>query len=219
MTHAALRRDLADTARAMRRRGLSQGTSGNLSVRVAEGLLITPSAVPYDAMGPDSMVLLDVQGQVLDPAGQAVAPAGHKPSSEWRLHSAILAARPEVSAVVHTHSMFCTTLACLRMEIPAFHYMVAVAGGDSIRCGPYATFGTAALADQALAALDGRRACLLANHGMVALGPTPGDALALAVEVETLAEQYWRSLQVGQPALLSADEMADALAAFRDYRG
>jgi L-fuculose-phosphate aldolase len=219
MTHAALRRDLADTARAMRRRGLSQGTSGNLSVRVAEGLLITPSAVPYDAMGPDSMVLLDVQGQVLDPAGQAVAPAGHKPSSEWRLHSAILAARPEVSAVVHTHSMFCTTLACLRMEIPAFHYMVAVAGGDSIRCGPYATFGTAALADQALAALDGRRACLLANHGMLALGPTPGDALALAVEVETLAEQYWRSLQVGQPALLSADEMADALAAFRDYRG
>jgi L-fuculose-phosphate aldolase len=219
MTHAALRRDLAETARAMSRRGLSQGTSGNLSVRVAEGLLITPSAVPYDAMVPDSLVLLDRQGQVLDPAGQVLTPAGHRPSTEWRLHSAILAARPEVSAVVHTHSMFCTTLACLRMEIPAFHYMVAVAGGESIRCAPYATFGTAALADQALAALEGRRACLLANHGMVALGPTPGNALALAVEVETLAEQYWRVLQVGQPALLSADEMADALAAFSDYRG
>jgi L-fuculose-phosphate aldolase len=219
MTHAALRRNLADTARAMSRRGLSQGTSGNLSVRVADGLLITPSAVPYDAMGPESMVLLDPQGQVIDPAGQVSPPAGHRPSTEWRLHSAILAARPEVNAVVHTHSMFCTTLACLRMEIPAFHYMVALAGGESIRCAPYARFGTAALADQALAALDGRRACLLANHGMVALGPTPGDALALAVEVETLAEQYWRILQVGQPALLSADEMADALAAFRDYRG
>jgi L-fuculose-phosphate aldolase len=219
MTHAALRRNLADTARAMSRRGLSQGTSGNLSVRVAEGLLITPSAVPYDAMGPESMVLLDPQGQVIDPAGQVSPPAGHRPSTEWRLHSAILAARPEVNAVVHTHSMFCTTLACLRMEIPAFHYMVALAGGESIRCAPYARFGTASLADQALAALDGRRACLLANHGMVALGPTPGDALALAVEVETLAEQYWRILQVGQPALLSADEMADALAAFRDYRG
>jgi L-fuculose-phosphate aldolase len=219
MTHAALRRDLADAARAMSRRGLSQGTSGNLSVRVAEGLLITPSAVPYGAMVPDSLVLLDRQGQVLDPAGQVLTPAGHRPSTEWRLHSTILAARPEVSAVVHTHSMFCTTLACLRMEIPAFHYMVAVAGGESIRCAPYATFGTAALADQALAALEGRRACLLANHGMVALGPTPGNALALAVEVETLAEQYWRVLQVGQPALLSADEMADALAAFSDYRG
>jgi L-fuculose-phosphate aldolase len=219
MTHAALRRDLAATARAMSRRGLSQGTSGNLSVRVAEGLLITPSAVPYGAMVPDSLVLLDRQGQVLDPAGQVLTPAGHRPSTEWRLHSTILAARPEVSAVVHTHSMFCTTLACLRMEIPAFHYMVAVAGGESIRCAPYATFGTAALADQALAALEGRRACLLANHGMVALGPTPGNALALAVEVETLAEQYWRVLQVGQPALLSADEMADALAAFSDYRG
>jgi L-fuculose-phosphate aldolase len=225
MTHAALRRELADTARAMSRRGLSQGTSGNLSVRVAEGLLITPSAVPYDAMGPDSMVLLDRQGRVIDaggqvlaPAGQVPPPAGHRPSTEWRLHSAILAARPEVSAVVHTHSMFCTTLACLRMEIPAFHYMVTLAGGESIRCAPYATFGTTALADQALAALEGRRACLLANHGMVALGPTPGEALALAVEVETLAEQYWRILQVGQPALLSADEMADALAAFSDYR-
>jgi L-fuculose-phosphate aldolase len=212
MTHAALRRELADTARAMSRRGLSQGTSGNLSVRVPEGLLITPSAVPYDAMGPEAMVLLDPEGRVIEPDG-------HRPSTEWRLHSAILAARPEVSAVVHTHSMFCTTLACLRMEIPAFHYMVAVAGGDSIRCAPYGTFGTAALADQALAALEGRRACLLANHGMVALGPTPGDALALAVEVETLAEQYWRVLQAGQPALLSADEMADALAAFSDYRG
>jgi L-fuculose-phosphate aldolase len=233
MTHAALRRELADMARAMSRRGLSQGTSGNLSVRVAEGLLITPSAVPYAAMGPESMVLVDPQGQVIDPGEQvlapadevldsaerAPAPAGHRPSTEWRLHSAILAARPEVSAVVHTHSMFCTTLACLRMEIPAFHYMVAVAGGDSIRCAPYATFGTAALADQALAALEGRRACLLANHGMVALGPTPGEALALAVEVETLAEQYWRVLQAGQPALLSAEAMADALAAFSDYRG
>jgi L-fuculose-phosphate aldolase len=211
VTASDLRNDLADAARAMSRRGLSQGTSGNLSARVPEGMLITPSAVPYDEMGADSLVLLDLDGRVL-------GRPGHRPSTEWRLHAAILAARPEAGAVVHTHSMACTTLACLRREIPAFHYMVAVAGGDSIRCADYATFGTAALADRAVAALDGRLACLLANHGMVALGPTPRAALALAVEVETLAEQYWRALQVGQPALLTADEMADALAAFRDYR-
>jgi L-fuculose-phosphate aldolase len=212
MTHTALRKELADTAGAMSSRGLSQGTSGNLSARAPEGMLITPSAVPYDEMGADAMVLMDLDGRVLERAA-------HKPSTEWRLHAAILTARPEAGAIVHTHSVFCTTLACLRMEIPAFHYMVAVAGGDSIRCADYATFGTAALADHAVAALDGRLACLLANHGMVALGPTPRAALALAVEVETLAEQYWRVLQAGQPALLSADEMADALAAFRDYRG
>jgi L-fuculose-phosphate aldolase len=211
MKHAALRAALADAARAMSSRGLSQGTSGNLSARVPEGLLVTPSAVPYDEIGADAIVLVDPDGRVLEPTGL-------RPSTEWRLHAAILAARPDVGAVVHTHSVFCTTLACLRMAIPAFHYMVAVAGGDSIRCADYATFGTAALADHAVAALDGRLACLLANHGMVAVGASPGAALALAAEVETLAEQYWRALQAGQPALLSADEMAEALAAFSDYR-
>jgi L-fuculose-phosphate aldolase len=211
MKHGALRTALADTARAMSERGLTRGTSGNLSARVPEGLLITPSAVPYDEIGPDAIVLVDPAGQVLDPTGL-------RPSTEWRLHSAILAARAEVDAVLHAHPVFCTTLACLRLEIPAFHYMVAVAGGDSIRCASYATFGTAALADHALAALDGRRACLMANHGMVAVGVSPATALALAMEVETLAEQYWRALQVGPPALLSADEMAEALAAFDDYR-
>lgn len=211
MKHGALRTALADTARAMSETGLTRGTSGNLSARVPEGLLITPSAMPYDEIGPDSIVLVDPAGQVLDPTGP-------RPSTEWRLHCAILAARSEVDAVLHAHPIFCTTLACLRLEIPAFHYMVAVAGGDSIRCASYATFGTAALADHALAALDGRRACLMANHGMVAVGASPATALALAMEVETLAEQYWRALQVGPPALLSADEMAEALAAFGDYR-
>lgn len=208
--HAALRDELVRAARAMNERGLNQGTSGNLSARVPEGMLITPSALPYDAMTAADIVLLDHAGQVLDPGAA-------RPSTEWRLHAGILAARPDVAAVLHAHPMFATTLACLRRGIPAFHYMVAVAGGDSVPCAPYATFGTAELAGQAVAALTGRRACLLANHGMVAVAASPGAALDLAVEVETLAAQYWRALQVGEPVLLTADEMAEALERFRDY--
>src|SRR5205807_2815823 len=139
------------------------------------------------------------------------------PSSEWRFHRDILSARPEASAIVHTHAMFATTLACLGREIPAFHYMVAVAGGDSIRCAPYATFGTEELSRHAVRALEGRKACLLANHGMIAIGDTLKAALALAVEVESLAAMYWRALQVGAPNLLDADEMARVLEKFRTY--
>jgi L-fuculose-phosphate aldolase len=209
--YGELRAALADAARAMHDRGLSRGTSGNLSARVPEGLLITPSAVPYTQLGPDAIVLVRWSGEVLE--ARSV-----RPSTEWRLHAAILEARPEVGAVLHAHPMFCTSLACLRRDIPAFHYLVAVAGGDSIRCAPYATFGSSLLAAHAVAALADRRACLLANHGMVALGTSPDAALELAAEVETLAEQYWRAAQLGAPRLLTPEEMAEALDAFGHYR-
>jgi L-fuculose-phosphate aldolase len=204
----ALRRAIIAAARRMNGLGLNQGTSGNLSARVEGGLLITPSGLPYERTLPTDLVRLDHDG----------TPQGRRaPSSEWRFHLAILKARPEIGAVLHAHSMFATTLACLGRGIPAFHYMVAVAGGADIRCAPYATFGTEALSDHALAALEGRRACLLANHGMICLGASPDDALRLAVEVETLAAMYWRALQLGRPRLLGKAEMARVLEKFSGY--
>jgi L-fuculose-phosphate aldolase len=209
MKHLKKRRALIDTARKMQAVGLNQGTSGNLCVRISSGLLITPSGIPYDALAPEDIVAMRLDG--------TVEPGQRKPSSEWRFHAAILATRPEAKAVVHCHSMFATTLGCLRRDIPAFHYMIATAGGDSIRCAEYATFGTKELSDNALKALDGRRACLLANHGMIAFGADLEGALALAIEVETLAAQYWRALQIGDPVLLPPEEMAVVLDKFRDY--
>jgi L-fuculose-phosphate aldolase len=154
----------------------------------------------------------------MDLAGGLRAPTELAPSTEWPLHAAILAARPDAGAVLHAHAPFCTVLACLRRGIPAFHYMVAVAGGDSVRCAAYATFGTPELARLALEALDGRNACLLANHGMVAVETAPARALGLAAEVEDLAATYCRTLQLGEPAILSPEEMADVLARFAAYR-
>jgi L-fuculose-phosphate aldolase len=165
----------------------------------------------YDDMTPADIVFMRANG--------TVAPGQREPSSEWRFHRAIFEARPEVGAVVHTHAMFATTLACLGREIPAFHYMVAMAGGDSIRCAPYATFGTQALADHAVKALEGRKACLLANHGMIVVGETLNRALALAVDVETLAAQYWRALQIGDPVILPKAEMRAVLEKFKSYGG
>lgn len=210
MKYLSLRCELIETALEMNRLGINQGTAGNVSVRLPGGMLITPSGVPYESLRPVDLVEVAADGAV-------VAPGVRRPSSEWRFHRDILAARKEVEAVVHTHAMFCTTLACLGRAIPAFHYMVAMAGGDSIRCAPYATFGTQALSDYALASLEGRDACLLANHGMIAVGCSLRRALALAVEVETLAAQYWRALQVGEPVLLDSDEMVRVLEKFRDY--
>ena len=188
--------------------GINRGKSGNVSVRVGGGFLITPSALPYDETEPQDIVVVHDDGSTV---GKRV------PSSEWRFHRAIYAARPEVQAIVHAHSPFATTLACLDRGIPAFHYMVAVAGGSDIRCAVYATFGTETLAAEVLKALDGRKACLLAHHGMVAVGGTLKDALALAAEVETLAEIYWRALQIGDPALLSMEEMNTVLEKFETY--
>lgn len=194
----------------MNRLGINQGTAGNASQRVPDGLLITPSGIPYERMEPDAIVTLDLEGTVRGTG---------TPSSEWRFHFDILRDRNDVDAVLHAHPPFCTALACLGMDIPAFHYMVAVAGGDSIRCAPYATFGTQDLSDHALRALEGRNACLLANHGMICAAGNLSAALALAVEVETLAQQYWRALQVGTPQILPPEEMQTVLEKFRSYGG
>jgi len=206
--HLALREAMIATARRMNASGLNQGTSGNLSQRVEDGFLVTPTGMDYEAMAPEDLVLMRFDGS---------HEGRRKPSSEWRFHRDILAARPEVGAVLHAHSMFCTTLACLRRGIPSFHYMVAMAGGVDVRCAPYATFGTEELSRHAVAALEGRKACLLANHGMLALGRDLAGAFKLAVEVETLAAMYWRALQGGEPVLLDAAEMAVVLEKFKTY--
>jgi L-fuculose-phosphate aldolase len=208
LKHAALRREIIAACSDMNALGINQGTSGNVSARVAGGFLITPSGVAYDEMAPGQVVEMDLEGAHRD---------DQRPSSEWRMHRDIYESRPEAGAIVHSHATFCTALACLHQEIPAFHYMVAVAGGASIRCAGYATFGTQALSDAMLKALQGRRACLLANHGMICFGPDLGQALALAVEVETLARQYWHARMAGEPVLLSEEEMTAVLERFRTY--
>jgi len=200
---------LLATAQQLVTLGLNQGTSGNCSVRVGDAFLMTPSGLDVAQMVPATMVEMQLDGS---------AEAGKKPSSEWRFHRDILASRPEVNAVIHTHSMFATTMACLHQPIPPFHYMIAVTGGDSIRCAPYALFGSQALSDHALAALQDRKACLLANHGMIAMGANLEEALAITVEVENLCEQYWRLLQITPaPPLLSEAEMRDVFQQFKGY--
>jgi L-fuculose-phosphate aldolase len=201
-------REIVLVAREMTSRGLTSGTSGNVSARIEGGMLITPSGIPYDEMGPDDLVSMGFDGP---------RSGVRRPSTEWRLHAGILDARPDVGAVVHAHPPHATALACLQRDIPAFHYMVAVAGGDSIRCAPYATFGTRALATHAVEALEGRTACLLANHGLVAAGATAGEALGLAFEVESLAQTYVLALNVGEPVLLGEEEMARVLGQFKGY--
>jgi L-fuculose-phosphate aldolase len=208
MKHEGIRREIIASCREMNRRGLNQGTSGNISVRVPEGFLITPSGMAYDEMTPIDLVIMHLDGS---------HEGDCRPSSEWRFHRDIMAKRPEVGAVMHMHSMFCTTLSILRKDIPPVHYMIVVAGGNSIRCTPYRTYGTQELADAALDALEGRSACLLANHGMIATGPTLKKAMWLVVEVETLAAQYWRALQVGEPCLLTDDELAATVEQFKSY--
>ena len=207
-----LRAEVIATALAMNAAGINRGKSGNVSARLVrggrDGFLVTPTGMPYAALAPEDVVAMTLAGE---PDG------GRAPSSEWRFHRDIYASRPEANAIVHAHAPFATTLACLDRGIPPFHYMVAVAGGADIRCAPYATFGTQALSDHAVAALAGRRACLLAHHGMIALGATLADALALAVEVESLAEMYWRALQIAEPARLPDDEMAVVIAKFATY--
>ena len=208
MKHEAARREIANACIDMNRRGINQGTSGNISVRVREGFLLTPSGIAYDEMKPGDIVLMR-------PDASHVGRC--KPSSEWRFHHALMTMRPEVGAVVHTHAMFATTLSCLGLEIPAVHYMIAAAGGETIRCAPYATYGTQETADNAVKALQDRNACLLANHGMIVVGPTLKKAMWLAVEVETLAAQYWRALQVGKPNILPKAEVNRVIDKFKSY--
>ena len=188
--------------------GLSQGTSGNLSVRHDEGFLITPSGTPYEEITPEAVVQVAMDGSYTHRL---------RPSSEWRFHRDIYAAQPDVHAVVHAHPPYSTALAMCRMDIPAAHYMIAVSGGDSIRCAGYYTYGTQELSDAVVNALDGRLACLLANHGMIAVGATLEQAMWRAVEVETLARQYALALQVGKPALLNDAEVTQVLEKFGNY--
>jgi L-fuculose-phosphate aldolase len=202
MQDADLRRRMVETCRKMNSCGINQGTSGNLSVRSGTGFLVTPSSLPYEAMEPDDIVEMDFDGSY----------HGRRPSSEWRIHRDILASRPDVGAVLHCHSVYATTLACHHRTIPAFHYMVGVAGGATIRCAAYATFGTQALSEAALAALDGRTACLLGQHGQIALGASPEGALWLAAEVETLSRLYLQALSIGEPPVLPDEEMARVIA-------
>ncbi len=204
----AARRAIIEACLAMDASGLNRGTSGNVSRRWHDGLLITPSGIPYQELTPEDIVLMDLEG------GHQ---GKHQPSSEWRFHRDILAARPAVGAVVHTHSLYATTLAIRGMEIPAVHYMIAAAGGPTIRCAPYATFGTAELSENALAALEGRTCCLLANHGVIATGPDLEKTLWLAGEVETLAQEYLLSLSIGGPDILPDDEIERVVEKFKSY--
>lgn len=209
LRYRQLRKALIATACATNSLGLNQGTAGNVSARTPEGFLITPSGLPFDQLVPEHVVEMDLEGQV---ASDQI-----EPSSEWRFHRDILVNRPEVGAVLHAHSPYATALACAHREIPAFHYMVAVAGGKTIPCAPYAAFGTQALSDNVLTALENRHACLLANHGMVAVGPSLEEVLRLAKEVEELARQYHLSLQIGGPVILSDEAMTIVLEKFKTY--
>ena len=208
MNEKELRSELVRIAKKLDAQGLNRGTSGNLSARFGEGMLITPSGMGAEGLTEDDIVFVHMNG---------TARGRWQPSSEWLFHRDILAQRPEAGAVVHTHSIAATALACLRKDIPPFHYMIALIGGDNIRCAKYATFGTQQLSDHALAALSGRKACLLANHGMITAGKDIEDAFKITIEVETLSEMYLLALQAGEPVLLTAEEFRAAQERFASY--
>jgi L-fuculose-phosphate aldolase len=205
----ALRRRMVEVMQAMEARGLNRGTSGNVSARFGEGMLVTPSGVPPEKLTPESMVFVG--------ADDAIPPGQLKPSSEWRMHMGILRRRPDVGGVVHCHSRHATILACAGRPIPAVHYMVGVSGGTSVPVAPYATFGSEELAEAVVTALEGRYATLMANHGQIAAAPSLGMALAIAEEIEEQAAVYYGCLAIGGPNLLSDDQMAEIMTRFRSY--
>lgn len=210
MEELQVRKQLLAIAREMNASGLNQGTSGNLSVRWGAGYVLTPSALPYAVCEPEDLVFMEMDGQ---------SKGRRKPSTEWRMHQDIYLARPEVQCVLHAHPIWCTTLACLERNIPPFHYMVAVAGGDSIPCAPYRLFGSQELSDVLLQTMKGRRACLLAHHGLVCCTESLDNLLPLAVEVEALAKIYVQALQIQeQPPLLSEEQMGQVQKRFMSYR-
>jgi L-fuculose-phosphate aldolase len=192
-----LREHMIETCLKMNAHGINQGTSGNLSVRYGDGFLITPSSIPYDQIGPKDIVEMDWDGTYV----------GLRPSSEWRFHRDILKTRSDVDVVLHCHSTFATAVACHHRDIPAFHYIVGLMGGNTLRCAPYATFGTQELSNAAIDALEGRMACLLAQHGQISLGKSVDGALAMAIEVESLAKIYINACALGEPPVLSDSEM------------
>jgi L-fuculose-phosphate aldolase len=208
LKYMKLRKEVIKTCLRMNEEGINQGTSGNVSVRTDEGFLITASGIPYEKMKPVHVVEMDLDGGY---GGEFL------PSTEWRMHLDIFKARPEAQAIVHVHSIYATALACLRKDVPAFHYMIGVTGGVSLRVSDYAEFGTQALSDTMLKALEARKACLLANHGQIAFGPTLGKALWLAGEIEALCKQYWAALLAGKPVLLDEKQMTTVLARFKSY--
>jgi L-fuculose-phosphate aldolase len=212
MTEAefALRTEIIAACLAMEKKGINQGTSGNVSVRWNNGLLITASGLAYEASAPEDIIYVEMDGTPHGP---------HNPSSEWRFHRDILRERPDIQAIVHAHPPYCTAQAITGNAIPAVHYMIAAAGGPTVRCAPYATFGTDELSRNAIEALRDRQACLLANHGLIACGPTLRNALWVAIEVETLAKQYAISLQLGKPVILSDEEIAHVTEKFRTSYG
>lgn len=204
----ALRTEIVESCRRMNSLGINKGTAGNISARYGNGFLISPTGVPYDKTTPEMVVAMNwdatFEGDIL-------------PSSEWRFHRDILRARPDLNAVVHTHSTAATTVAILGRDIPAIHYSIASAGGPTIRCAPYEIFGSQELADRVVKALDGRRACLMAHHGVIAAHISIARALALAVTVEELAEQYLKCLPLGEPPRLTDAEIAVVLEKFKTY--
>lgn len=207
-TDRIVRQSIIDACRAMNRAGINQGTAGNISLRWKGGLLITPSGLPYDAMNAEDIVFMNMDGSYEHRLAA---------SSEWRFHRDILNARPEMNAVVHAHPVYATAFAICGREIPAVHYMIAAAGGPTIRCAPYASYGTPELSVLVLEALEGRHCTLLANHGMIAIGPDLAEAMWLAVEVETLCKQYAVALTIGTPTVLADAEIAETVERFKDY--
>lgn len=206
-----LRQQIIDHCLAMNASGLNQGTSGNISVRCGNDMLISPSGIAYDTLRPEMVATMAID----DESGSWVGPL--KPSTEWRFHQDLLRERSDADAVVHAHPTYCTTLAILRKDIPACHYMIAAFGGNNVRCSGYATYGTKSLSDLALEAMEDRTACLLGNHGMIAIGDTLPKAMWRAVELETIARQYYLSLQLGGPVILSDADVEETLAGFATY--
>jgi len=198
ISEIVLREEIVRACLRMVELGINQGTSGNVSVRIGDLFLVTPSGIPYEEMTPEQIAVMDVNGNYAGPC---------KPTTEWRIHREVMRARPAAGVVIHSHSMYSTTVACLRRDIPALHYYVAVGGGPTIRCAGYATYGTQQLADNVLAALIDRDACLLANHGLLVIGSTLGETLRRTFDIEMLARQYVYALQIGEPCILPDDEI------------
>jgi L-fuculose-phosphate aldolase len=211
MSELDIRRSIIENCLFMNRSGLNQGNAGNISARMGDTMLITPSSIPYEEISPDMIAAMPLEGDY----GSWEGP--NKPSTEWRFHLDIMKSRPEVGAVIHTHASFSTILAIARKPIPACHYMVAAFGGDDVRVANYARYGTKALSENVLEALQGRSACLMANHGMLVVGSTLKKAMWRAVELETIAKQYYHSLLIGGPVLLSSDQIAETMESFATY--
>jgi L-fuculose-phosphate aldolase len=206
-----LRRRIIEACLTMNARGFNQGKSGNVSARFGESILITPTSLPYEQLKPEDLTQMPINGEY----GSWTGP--HAPSTEWRFHLDIARSRPDVGAIVHTHSLYATTLGICGREIPAIHYMIATCGGPTVRLAPYATFGTKELSDHALKALEGRNACLLTNHGAIAVGPDLQYALGLAEELKNLARQYYLAVQLGGAHILPDYEIATVMDRMQNY--